>query len=250
LTTPTDPVMLAAQVRREWGLGDSQPVHIEQALWLLEGITVIRTPFGDSSSISGLFVRKEDTVIVVLNTNRTRGHQHFTAAHELYHVRYNEGMSGRACAASQFPGKQPDELNADKFAAHLLVPEAGLQYMLAKLGHRPTPDWATILQLEQYFQVSHRAMLWRLRECGYFRNRAEMERYAPAVIREARARGYDTRLYERDRSYEVISDIPEKVRICLERGLISQGKAEELLGSFGYTRASQDQEGEEDEPLD
>ncbi|MBC7084015.1 MAG: hypothetical protein H5T95_11110 [Firmicutes bacterium] len=48
----------------------------------------------------------------------------------------------------------------------------------------------------------------------------------------------------------MISDIPEKVRICLERGLVSQGKAEELLGSFGYTRASQDQEGEEDEPLD
>ncbi|MGE5571699.1 MAG: ImmA/IrrE family metallo-endopeptidase [Bacteroidota bacterium] len=211
---------------------------------------MIRTPFGESSSISGLFVRKEDTVIVVLNTNRTRGHQHFTAAHELYHVRYNEGMSGRACTASQFPRKQSDELNADKFAAHLLVPDAGLRYMLAKLGHRPIPDWATILQLEQYFQVSHTAMLWRLRECGYFRNRAEMDGYAPAVIQEARKRGYDTRLYERDRGYEVISDIPEKVTICLERGLISQGRAEELLGSFGYTRASQVREGEEDEPLD
>ena len=202
---------LAARVRREWGVGETQPVDILSILWSWECISVIRTPFGESSRASGLFVRKNDSVLIVLNSGRTLGHQFFTAAHELYHVRFSEGMTGRVCTAMQFSEKQPDEMDADRFAAHLLLPWAGIDAMLAKHATHAEPSWPTIVRLEQYFGVSHEAMLRRLLDVGYFRNRKQMEEYRPGVIRQARMLGYDTRIYRADGAHEVISSIPERL---------------------------------------
>jgi Zn-dependent peptidase ImmA (M78 family) len=224
---------LAAQVRREWGVGETQRVDILRILWSWESISVIRTPFGESSRASGLFVRKNDSVLIVLDSGRTLGHQFFTAAHELYHVRFSEGMTGRVCTAMQFSEKQPGEMDADRFAAHLLLPRAGIDAMLAKHATHAEPSWPTIVRLEQYFGVSHEAMLRRLLDVGYFRNRKQMEEYRPGVIRQARMLGYDTRIYRADGAHEVISSIPEKVSLALRGGLISQGWANELLDAMG-----------------
>ena len=224
---------LAARVRREWGAGETQPVDILSILWSWECISVIRTPFGGSSRASGLFVRKNDSVLIVLNSSRTLGHQFFTAAHELYHVRFSEGMTGRVCTAMQFSEKQPDELDADRFATHLLLPRAGIDAMRAKHATDAEPSWPTILRLEQYFRVSHEAMLWRLLDVGYFRNRKQMEEYKRGVIRQARTLGYDARIYRPDGAHEVLSSVPEKISVALREGLISQGWADELLDAMG-----------------
>lgn len=228
-----DAALLAAQVRREWGVGETQSVDILRILWAWEGISIVRTPFGESARASGLFARKGDTVLIVLNSDKTIGHQLFTAAHELYHVKFSEGMTGRVCTASQFPKREPDELNADRFAAHLLVPRAGTEALLAKYASNSEPKWATILRLEQYFKVSHEAMLWRLLDVGYFRNRKQMEAYRAGVTRQAELLDYDTSLYRPDGAYEVLSDIPEKIHLALEEGLISHGWADELLDAMG-----------------
>ncbi len=224
---------LAARVRREWGVGETQPVDILSILWSWECISVIRTPFGGSSRASGLFVRKNDSVLIVLNSSRTLGHQFFTAAHELYHVRFSEGMTGRVCTAMQSSEKQPDEMDADRFATHLLLPRAGIDAMRAKHATDAEPSWPTILRLEQYFRVSHEAMLWRLLDVGYFRNRKQMEEYKRGVIRQARTLGYDARIYRPDGAHEVLSSVPEKISVALREGLISQGWADELIDAMG-----------------
>ncbi|MCR4427194.1 MAG: ImmA/IrrE family metallo-endopeptidase [Firmicutes bacterium] len=244
----SDEAKLAAQVRREWGVGETQSIDILRILWTWERISVVRTPFGRSSKVSGLFARKNRSVIIVLNSNRTLGHQRFIAAHELYHVKFGEGMTGRVCSAAQFPERQPDELSADRFAAHLLVPRSGVEAILAMHGSETAPSWPTILKLEQYFKVSHRAMLWRLLDLGYFRNREQMEEYGSNVIRQARLLGYDTRLYESDLTHEVLSDVPEKIRVALADGLISRGWADELLDAMGVV--DQDTGGGDDDQLD
>jgi hypothetical protein len=93
----------AAQVRREWGVGETQPVDILRILWSWECISVIRTPFGESSRASGLFARKNDSVLIVLNSGRTLGRRFFTAAHELYHVRFNEACNRRGAELADDP---------------------------------------------------------------------------------------------------------------------------------------------------
>ena len=148
-------------------------------------------------------------------------------------VRFNEGMTGRACTAMQFSDKQPDEMDADRFAAHLLLPRAGIDAMLAKHATDAEPSWPTILRLEQYFRVSHEAMLWRLLDVGYFRNRKQMEEYRPGVIRQARMLRYDTSIYRPGGAHEVLSEVPEKTHRAIEQGLISQGWANELLDAMG-----------------
>lgn len=42
--------------------------------------------------------------------------------------------------------------------------------------------------------MSHEAMLWRLLDLGYFRDRKQTEEYRPGVIRQARMLRYDTRI--------------------------------------------------------
>jgi|GEM_PF-4841230 hypothetical protein len=66
--------------------------------------------------------------------------------------------------------------------------------MLAKHATDAEPSWPTILRLEQCFRVSHEAMLWRLLDLGYFRDRKQTEEYRPGVIRQARMLRYDTRI--------------------------------------------------------
>jgi len=78
--------------------------------------------------------------------------------------------------------------------------------LLAKYASNSEPKWATILRLEQYFKVSHEAMLWRLLDVGYFRNRKQMEAYRAGVTRQAELLDYDTSLYRqtgRMRSYRI-----------------------------------------------
>jgi Zn-dependent peptidase ImmA (M78 family) len=228
-----DPVELASQVRREWGVGESQSLDILNLLSTWEGISIVRTTFGDASRASGLFARRADSTLIVLNSSRTLGHQLFTAAHEYYHVRFSEGMSGRICITLQPQGKQPDELMADQFAANLLVPDGGIRAMLSRYATDSEPSWPTILRLEQHFRVSHQAMLWRLWQVDYFINREQMEEYAKGVRRQAHSWGLATELYHADAGHQVISDVPLKVRRALELGLISQGWAGELLDAMG-----------------
>lgn len=227
--------VLAADARRAWGLGEAQAIDIFQVLWQLEGISVIRAPFGEGSKLSGLFARKESAVIVMLNSDRPLGHQRLAAAHEFYHLRYSPGSSGRACIASRFQAKPVDELSADTFAAHLLMPANGIEYLVGKIGGADAlVGRSAILRLEEYFGVDHAAVLWRLRQCGYLGGRSDRERFEGDMVKESASLAYGAHVHALQGDYEVLSNIPDKVKSALNRNLISSGKADELLTCFGY----------------
>ncbi|HHV61695.1 MAG TPA: ImmA/IrrE family metallo-endopeptidase [Firmicutes bacterium] len=228
------PIVAAVETRRELGLGESEPIDIFKVLRYVEHIIVVRCPFGGTSRMSGLFVRRGDIKLTIINTGRSLGHQIFTAAHEFYHIKYSEGMSGSLCQTGTFSERSVEEFNADKFAANLLVPQSGLEYLIEKEFGRTKLSLPEIIHLEQYFAVSHRVMLRRLKEVGRLTDQ-EAAQLADVRIRSvAREFGYSTRLYEKTSDYEVMSDLPHKVREALERQLISEGKAREFLLTFGY----------------
>lgn len=226
------PEVAATETRRQLGLNESEPVDVLRMLQHVEGINVARILFGENSKISGLFVRKGKAQLIVINTNRTRGHQAFTASHEYYHLRYSRGITGMVCAVGLFDDQIPEERDADEFAACLMMPASGIEQYLQTQFADSKIDFYKLIRLEQYYGVSHRAMLRRLVS---LRKLTELEArgYSTGVIAKAREYGLSTELYEQTGDFEVRSTLGYGVARALEAGLISEGRASEYMTSFG-----------------
>ena len=70
----------ARDIRNELGLGDSP---IKDIFGLIESLDILlfKKPF-DSKSLSALFLKNSENYIIVINSNKTLGHQIYSAAHE------------------------------------------------------------------------------------------------------------------------------------------------------------------------
>ena len=91
-------------------------------------------------------------------------------------------------------------------------------------------DLDAIIATEQYFQISHKAMLRRLNMIGKITDR-EFERLLPGIINNARRRGYSDKLYNSYTNKEnfVMGNYVKLINQCYEDNLISDGMREELL---------------------
>ncbi len=93
-------------------------------------IKVIRDAF-DSSSISGMLVFKEGRYFIGVNSEHSVGRQRFTIAHELGHYILHrkkfhidtEIEEGAVMFRDDSLGNSPQEVEANSFAANLLMPE-------------------------------------------------------------------------------------------------------------------------------
>ncbi|MEW6183587.1 MAG: ImmA/IrrE family metallo-endopeptidase [Bacillota bacterium] len=230
----------AAESRRQLGFNLLVPVNIWSVL-RTAGISVIKKPL--KSEISGLFMRKQDVALVLINSARTLGHQNFTAAHEYFHLRYDLELTCRVCSAGNFDPRNAGERDADYFAAYLLAPDEAIEWQIERRTGGLPVDLPDIIALEQYFGISHQAMLIRLVETGHLSEK-EKEQWGEGVIEAAKQLGYDTNLYMHTNEEVVLSDYAEKAMFALKRGLISAGRYEELLLEAGYADLVYGEEGE------
>ena len=150
---------LALRTRRMWNEDGYSPVDIFAIVngWKEKKITLVRYPL--SSRISGMCTREKQDVIICINSTTSYGRQRFTLAHELYHVLYEENMQRVICDMSMTGDKPESEYEADQFASYLLMPyDALLEYEYDQA------KWTLekVIDAEQFFQVSHQAMLHRL----------------------------------------------------------------------------------------
>lgn len=89
----------------------------------------------------------------------TKGRQRFTLSHELYHLLIEEN-TGKPIICNN-PLRDDSEREADKFASYLLMSEEGLsQY--CNMNNIDEWNLSNIISVEQYFQISHQALLIRL----------------------------------------------------------------------------------------
>lgn len=149
-----DPAVEAERIRLStWGVDrfHVDPVQIARVL----GIDVRRA--GLRQDISGALVKKlgEDPTIL-LNANDHLNRQRFTCAHELGHFVTRESepdayeyvdLRDTMYSAS---GRDPEEVFANRFAAHLLMPESEVR-RLADEGYSAT-------LMAKHFKVSQDAM--------------------------------------------------------------------------------------------
>jgi transcriptional regulator with XRE-family HTH domain len=150
---------LAQIVRDELGLGYAPVADLPALCERHFGLNAVTWPIGEA--VSGLCAHGADIAVVLVSSSFPRGHQRFTGAHELAH--HILGDPREVIVESDvFTSGSPPERRANTFAAELLMPTAGLREVVAG---RPVSK-AVLTELMHEFDVSYRALLYRLADRG------------------------------------------------------------------------------------
>ncbi|WP_025641560.1 ImmA/IrrE family metallo-endopeptidase [Schnuerera ultunensis] len=165
---------LAEEVRIKFakkGLSDIFDILSETAF-------LIRKPL-DIEGLSGFITYFENRFIVYLNTNFTLGHERYTAAHELYHIIYNEDILKREKVFLDKEKYKEEETKADVFAAEFLMPEDYVKEIFYKFINVDKEEVQPkhVVRMHNYFKVSYKAMLKRLIQL----NLCSMAKYSELV---------------------------------------------------------------------
>lgn len=221
---------LAIKMRVDAGLNQTEPIHAKTLLRKLGVLTMYR-PLSEKAC--GLSMRSADGKMkfMLINSRNSRGRQHFTICHELFHLYYDENPKPHVCGT---PGleKDPSEINANSFASALLLPQEGvLQEIPVGEIKGQCISMATMLRLEQLFEVSHQSLCYRLRHLKLI-TEAELQQQkenSQQIQTIATAYGYDTTLYKEGNAGLVIGDFGEKAKKLFDAERISEGHYVELL---------------------
>jgi Zn-dependent peptidase ImmA (M78 family) len=154
------------------------PVNILRVAQSL-GAKVAFEPFGEE--LSGMLVRKEDQVIIGVNSRHPNTRQRFTIAHELGHWQLghegelfldktlrSKSVSVKKRDQRAAAGSDREEIQANAFAAAILMPE---QMLIAAVEKRLQGDDEyeidrLVGELANEFEVSSQAMEHRLTNLG------------------------------------------------------------------------------------
>lgn len=224
--------LLAGQTRSNLGIGQDEPVNMKTVIRQLNCLTIYR-PL--SEMLFGLSLKSpggEDRFILV-NSNSTRGRQHFTIAHELFHLLFDENPKPHFCSKEE--GKDPSERSADMFASALLMPRSGIIKSIPAdeiAGKAVSID--TAIRIGQLFGVSHSTLTIRLKELRIISQQEADRMMAISIRKEAGLRGFDRSLYESGNHGLVIGDFGSMARKLYEEEKISEGHYMELLNMIGY----------------
>lgn len=218
-----------AEFRSNNGLGNSDAISLNSLLLRLNVITLFR-PLSDN--FSGMCLKDSSGHrFMLVNSNHQLGRQNFTIAHELYHLFIEKKPTPHKCNPGYI--KSPIERLADMFASTLLMPKEGI-YQLTPENEleKDNISIATILKLEQYFLVSHSALLIRLKEVELISEKKFKELSTLKIKESAKKFGYSTALYSKANQNLVIGDFGKKARILFEQEKISEGHYLELLSKI------------------
>ena len=152
------------------------PVPVEDVAQSL-GTRVERTPADDD--LSGFLYQQKNgkLAIIGVNENHHPNRQTFTIAHELGHfllhniedVHVDRAFRVKLRSPASSKGLDIDEMEANLFAAELLMPTSFLTKDLKGVDDIDLVDEKVISSLAQRYGVSTQAMTFRLNHLGYMR---------------------------------------------------------------------------------
>ncbi len=148
----------------------SAPVPVEKIARSL-GAQVRHSPLDEE--LSGMIYINGNTPIIGVNSLHHRNRQRFTIAHEIAHlVLHRDMISNQVHVDRRFPvlmrdaksaaGTERMEIDANRFAAELLMPSFLLAQMLKKKGFDIDDD-EPLERLASKFRVSRQALEFRIR---------------------------------------------------------------------------------------
>lgn len=215
----------------------------------------IRKPL-DIYEISGFTTYIKDEFVVFLNSSFTLGHERFTAAHELYHVIYNEDILRKKKLLINNRQYDVEDDKADIFAAEFLMPEDYVKELFYKLVNVSSENVEArhVVRLNSTLKVSYKAMLKRLIQL----NLCDIKLYDRLVaygslekkeeLREiTKLEGYDISLIIPSKISYVSKEYLEVAKKNYEKGITSYGRIAHLLEfinetpeKYGYSEPEDD----------
>jgi Zn-dependent peptidase ImmA (M78 family) len=147
------------------------PIKVEAIAKSL-GVVVRFEPFEDD--ISGVLYRDESSTIIGVSSLHHSNRQRFTIAHEIGHLILHEmevhvDKGYRVVLRDSVSSKavDPAEIDANRFAAELLMPASILRQDVRLYLHDIEDD-AELRNLARKYRVSTQAMAYRLGNLGLF----------------------------------------------------------------------------------
>ena len=145
---------------------NASPVPVEAIATML-GARIVKYDF--NNEVSGILIRKGADIVIGVAKEQSKTRQRFTIAHEIGHLILHEGeeihvdKDFRVKLRSQISSAaiDVDEIEANTFAAALLMPEALLMKDIKKL-EIDFDDASQIDNLAKRYNVSGQAMTFRL----------------------------------------------------------------------------------------
>lgn len=237
----------AVELRRDWDLNPYSPIDLFSiVLSKLPDLTILFYPMSDNTSgmciknINGIDldelkddssedIAPSDDMVICINSNMSKGRQRFTLAHELYHLLFEEDK--RNLIICETSNDDDSEIEANIFASYLIMTYEGLE-RYAKTNNLTEWSLEEIIRAEQYFQISHHAMLFRLREHEFI-SLEECKRLRSVQIGyNARINGFSDSLYtptNTEKKYFSLGKYIRLVEKAFNDNKISSGKRDELL---------------------
>ena len=220
----------AAQFRAQNGVGPNDPIRFKSLLLKL-GVMAMFKPL--SEKFSGMAIKNSSFRCMLINSNHRVSKQHFTIAHELYHLFIQNDFISEVSTAGMFDKTDKNEYNADRFAAYLLMPEEGVISLIpANELSKNKVTLPTIVKIEQYFACSRMSVLFRLSEIGLI----DFSRYKSLtenVKQTAMLLGYNGDLYDPGNHNLVITNYGTKAKGLYDREIISESHFISLMGDIG-----------------
>ena len=221
----------AFECRKNLNLDNVSPIDIFSIVEEeLSHITLILYPF--SNSISGMYICSDDIKCIAINSNMSYGRQRFTLCHELYHYYFNSKESLIQLCSMKLNTKDENEINADNFASFLLAPYDSLKNKFYEVCKDNEPTIEQIIRLEQFYGISHQALLWRLNMDNLISKDTLQKLSLPHISQIAQAYGYSAKLYfpiEKKSIKKTFGAYIRDAKLIFDNGLITQGKYEEFL---------------------
>jgi Zn-dependent peptidase ImmA (M78 family) len=152
----------ARRFRQEQGLSDAEPIAIRSLLAKLDVLALFRPLSGN---FSGMAMLREGSQFMLINSVQSIGRQNFSICHELYHLFIQKRTAAKISYAGRFPDKDIEELQADWFAAHFLLPSTWLWDTIPPAECvKDKLTVATFLHIQHSYKCSRTVLLRSLKE--------------------------------------------------------------------------------------
>lgn len=222
----------AMQLRKKLGEDGNSPIDVFSLAQNIENLTLVYYPMGDN--LSGMCIKGESgNNVIAVNSAMSLGRQRFSLAHEFFHMHYDYNMVS-VCGRKIGDGEDIEK-EADIFASYFLMPAAELESKAAQLAAQHDDKKLTLddlIRIEQYFCVSHKAAVIRLKESIYM-DRSRVEGFLATSVRSrAEVMGFSSELYRPiapEKQYKTYGRYINQAGQVMQSNLISEGKYEELL---------------------
>lgn len=220
----------AAKFRARNGIGPFDPIRLKSLLIKL-GVMAMFKPLSDK--FSGMAIKNQEKCCILINSNHRVSKQHFTIAHELYHLYIQLDFTSEISNAGKFDKSDHNEYAADCFAAYLLMPEEGVISLIPPNELvKNKISLPTIVKIEQYFACSRTSLLFRLSEIGLI-DYNKYKHFTENVRQSAIMLGYDEDLYNPGNHNLVISNYGEKLKGLYDKEIISESHLISLMADIG-----------------